>query len=97
MKKLEVKMSWSQRCWHRSTDRTLDLNAPDAGRLRPVALTWSVAVLESDRTLVLRPIAFDRTRPVMSGTLLEMTERWRLSVRSVEAAAFGHQMTVEIG
>ena len=32
--------------------------------------------MESDRTLVLRPIATDRTRPVMSGTLLEMTGRW---------------------
>ena len=31
--------------------------------------------LESDRTLVLRPIAFDRTRPVMLGSLLETTGR----------------------
>ena len=43
VKKLEVKMSWSQRCWRRSTDRTLDLNAPDAGRLRPVRLTYDDA------------------------------------------------------
>ena len=53
--------------------------------------------LESDRTLVLRPIAIDRTCPVMSGTLLEMTGRWRLRVWSVEATTSGHQMTVEIG
>ena len=26
---------------------------------------------------MLRPIVFDRTCPVMSGTLLEMTGRWR--------------------
>ena len=52
--------------------------------------------LESDRTMVLRLITTDRTRPVMSGTLLEMTERWRLKVRSVEAAASSRQMTVEI-
>ena len=53
--------------------------------------------LESDRTLVLRPIMTDRTRPVMSGTLLEMTGRWRLRVWSVEAAASGRQITVDIG
>ena len=43
--------------------------------------------LESDRTLVLRPIAIDRTRPVMSGTLLETIGRWGCYVRSVEVAA----------
>ena len=37
----------------------------------------------SDRTLVLRPIAIDRTRPVMSGTLLETTGRWACCVRLV--------------
>ena len=68
--------------------------------MRPVRVTYDDAgraeKLESDRTLVLRPIATDRTRPVMSGTLLEMTGHWRLSVRSVEAAASSRQMTVEI-
>ena len=53
--------------------------------------------LESDRTLVLRPITTDRTRPVMSGTLLETTGRWGCCVRSVQAAASGRQMAVEIG
>ena len=38
--------------------------------------------LESDRTLVLRPIVTDRTRQVMSGTLLKMTGRWGCCVRS---------------
>ena len=32
--------------------------------------------LEKDRTLMLRPIMTDQTRPVTTGTLLEMTERW---------------------
>ena len=41
--KIEVKTSWSRRCWHRSTDRTLGLRAPDAGRLRPVRLTYGDA------------------------------------------------------
>ena len=50
----------------------------------------------SDQTLVLCPIAFDRMRPVMSGTLLEMTGRWGCYVRSVQAGASGQQMTVEI-
>ena len=53
--------------------------------------------LESDRTLVLRPIMTDRMRPVMSGTLLEMIGCWGCCVRSVQAAAFGRQMTIEIG
>ena len=52
--------------------------------------------LESDRTLVLRPIMTDRMRPVMSGTLLEMTGRWGICVRLVEAAASGQKMTIEI-
>ena len=47
--------------------------------------------------LVLCLIATDRTRPVMSGTLLEMTGRWGCCVWSVHAAASGHHMTVEIG
>ena len=53
--------------------------------------------LESDRTLVLCPIATDRTRPVMSDTLLETTGRWGCCVRSVHVAASSHHMTVEIG
>ena len=32
--------------------------------------------LEKDQTLMLRPILIDRTRPVVTGTLLEMIERW---------------------
>ena len=59
-------------------------------------VTQAEQKLESDRTLVLRPITTNRTRPVMSGTLLETTERWGCCVRSVVAAAFGRQMTVEI-
>ena len=47
--------------------------------------------------LVLRPIVFNRTRPVMSGTLLEMTGCWGCSVRSVQATTSGQRMTVEIG
>ena len=31
--------------------------------------------IQKHRTLVLRPIAFDRTRPVMLGSLLETTGR----------------------
>ena len=47
--------------------------------------------------LVLRPITIDRTRPVMSGTLLETTARWGCYVQSVQAGESGRQMTVEIG
>ena len=43
VKKLEVKTRWSQRRWRRSTDWTLGLKAPDAGRLRPVRLTYDDA------------------------------------------------------
>ena len=32
--------------------------------------------LEKNRTLLLRPIVTDRTRPDMNGTLLEVTGRW---------------------
>ena len=32
--------------------------------------------LEKDRTLMLRLIVTDRTRPVVTGTLLEMIGRW---------------------
>ena len=53
--------------------------------------------LESDQTLVLRPITTDQMRPVMSSTLLEMTGRWGCCVQSVQAGALGHQMTIEIG
>ena len=48
-------------------------------------VTQAEQKLESGRTLVLRPITFDRTRPIKVGTLLEMTGRWWLSVRSVIA------------
>ena len=52
--------------------------------------------LEKDRTLTLRPIVIDRTRPVTIGTLLEMIERWGCCVWSVCAAATGHHLTIEI-
>ena len=47
--------------------------------------------------LVLLPITTDQTRPVMCGTLLETTGRWGCCVRSVQAAASGRQITIEIG
>ena len=51
----------------------------DAGRVRPVWLTYSdvgdTEKLEKDKTLTLRPIMTDRTRPVATGTLLETTGR----------------------
>ena len=54
--------------------------------------------LESDRTLVLRPITFDRTRLVKVGTLLETTGRWGFSVRSVESCCVrSSQVTVGTG
>ena len=69
--------------------------------MHPVKVTYDdtgrAEKLESDWTLVLRSIAIDRTRPVMSGTLLEMTGRWRLRVWSIEAAASDRQMTIDIG
>ena len=69
--------------------------------MRPVRVTCDdvgrAEKLESDQTLVLRPIATDRTRSVMSGTLLEMTEHWGCCVRSVHAVVSGRHMTVEIG
>ena len=47
--------------------------------VRPVRVTYDdtgrADKLESDRTLVLHPIAIDRMRLVMSGTLLEITGR----------------------
>ena len=49
-------------------------------------VTQAEQKLESDRTLVLRPIVIDRTRPIMSGTLLETTRHWGCCVRLVEAA-----------
>ena len=52
--------------------RKVPQSGPDAGCVRPVRVTYDDAgraeKLESDRTLVLRPIATDRTCPVMSGT-----------------------------
>ena len=54
--------------------------------MHPVRLTYGdvgdVEKLEKDRTLMLRPIVIDRTRPVVTGTLLEMIGRW--------GPAFGH-------
>ena len=48
--------------------------------MRPVRLTYgdvgNAEKLEKDRTLMLRPIVIDWTRPVVTGTLLEMSERW---------------------
>ena len=68
--------------------------------MRPVRLTYGdlsdVEKLEKDRTLMLRPIVTDRTRPVVTGTLLETTEHWGCYVRSVCAAASGHHLTIEI-
>ena len=39
--------------------------------------------VEKDRTLMLRPIRTNRTRPVAAGTLLETTGRWGCCVRSL--------------
>ena len=39
--------------------------------------------VEKDQTLMLRPIVIDRTRSVVTGTLLETTERWGSYVRSL--------------
>ena len=48
--------------------------------MRPVRLTYvdvgDTEKLEKDRMLMLRPIVTDRTRPVTTGTLLEMIGRW---------------------
>ena len=48
--------------------------------MRPVRLTYGdiddEEKLEKDRTLMLHPIVTDRTRLVVTGTLLEMTGRW---------------------
>ena len=47
--------------------------------MRLVRLTYGdvgdAEKVEKDRMLMLRPIMTDRTRPVVTGTLLEMTER----------------------
>ena len=47
--------------------------------MRSVRLTYddvgNAEKLEKDRTLVLCPIVTDRTHPVATDTLLEMTER----------------------
>ena len=59
-------------------------------------VTQAEQKLESDQTLVLRPITFNRTRPVMSGTLLEMTGHWGCCVQLVHVAASGRHMTIEI-
>ena len=53
----------------------LALEVTGRWRLRSVLLSGETVKLESDRTLVLRPITFDRTRPIKVGTLLEMTGR----------------------
>ena len=48
--------------------------------VRPVRLTYGDVgdeeKLEKDRTLMLRPIMTDWTRPVATSTLLETTGRW---------------------
>ena len=54
----------------RSVDRTLALKVTGRWRQRPVLLSDKAVSLESDRTLGLRPITSDQTRPVGVGTLL---------------------------
>ena len=39
--------------------------------------------VEKDRTLMLRPIVTDWTRPITTGTLLETTGRWGCYIRLV--------------
>ena len=55
--------------------------------MRPVRLTYGdvddAEKVEKDRTLMLHPIVIDRTRPVVTGTLLETTGRWGCCVRSL--------------
>ena len=55
--------------------------------MRPVRLMYGdvgdAEKVEKDQTLMMRPIVTDRTRPVMSGTLLETTGRWGCYVRSL--------------
>ena len=46
---------------------------------------------------MLRLIVTDRTRPVASGGLLEVTGRWGSCVRSGHYALSGHHLTVRIG
>ena len=53
-----------------SVDRTLALKVTGRWRQRPVLLSDEAVSLESDRTLGLRPITTDQTRPVGVGTLL---------------------------
>ena len=47
--------------------------------MRPIRLTYDdvgdAEKVEKDQMLMLRPIVIDRTRSVMSGTLLETTGR----------------------
>ena len=58
-----------------NSDRTLSPKRPDAEVVRPVRLSVGTVLRVKHRTLVVRPIAFDRTRPVMLGSLLETTGR----------------------
>ena len=59
-------------------------------RMRPVEENQVLTLTVLDRTLRFqRPVSFNRTRPVVVGTLLETTGRWGFSIRSVEAAASG--------
>ena len=73
VKKLEVKTSWSRRRWHRSTDRTLGLKAPDPSSVRLVKLTGlhSTEGIAPDAGLC--PVKVDRTRPVEEIRLGELT------------------------
>ena len=77
MKKLEVKTGLSRRRWRRSTDRTLGLKAPDAGRMRPVDLVGlhSTEGIAPDAGLC--PVKVDRTRPVEEIRLRELTRNDR--------------------
>ena len=66
---------YTEKTGSHKVDRTLALEVTGRWRLRSVLLSGETVKLESDRTLVLRPIAFDRTRLVMLGSLLETTGR----------------------
>ena len=58
-------------------DRTQVLRPVVQERTRPVAKPRFRKLFENDRTLAcLRPIAYNRTHPVTTGTLLEVTGRW---------------------
>ena len=65
---------------------------PDAERLRPVELSDGTVARVEHRTLVYvrsRWTGRVRSKKYASGSLLETTERWGFSVRSVLTGAFG--------